>query len=514
MVLSRFNLKNIPAHVIVPNDSLFDLPEKVLQFGTGVLLRGLPDYFIDKANRQGIFNGRIVVVKSTDGGDANAFDKQDGLYTICVRGIENGEKVEEDIVSSAISRVLSAKSDWARVLQCAHNAEMQIVISNTTEVGIQLVHEDIRVHPPTSFPGKLLAFLYERFKAFEGSPESGMVIVPTELITDNGKKLESIVFELAHHNSLEDEFIDWLEKNNHFCNTLVDRIVPGKPKGEALDKILAELGYTDELLTMSETYRLWAIEGNDHVLSVLSFAQADAGVVVTPDITLHKELKLRLLNGTHTLSCGLAFLAGYSTVKIAMDDKKMSDFVSNLMLKEIAPAIPYDVDAATAQTFGGTVLDRYANPHLEHFWLSITMQYSSKLKMRVLPLIKNYIRKIGSVPDLMSTGFAAYLLFMKATRTEGGKYYGELNGQEYVITDDAAAILFEAWKKEDPKEVVQTVMQNKELWGEDLTELAGFADSVANKLAAMIEQGVKFAFEKNTEDRNSQHPVGETAHIL
>ena len=197
-----------------------------------------------------------------------------------------------------------------------------------------------------------------------------------------------------------------------------------------------------------------------------------------------------------------------------MDDKKMSDFVSDLMLKEIAPAIPYEVDAATAQTFGGTVLDRYANPHLEHFWLSITMQYSSKLKMRVLPLIKNYIKKIGSVPDLMSTGFAAYLLFMKATRTEGGKYYGELNGQEYVITDDAAGVLFEAWKKENAKDVVETVMQNKELWGEDLTELAGFADSVANKLAAMMEQGVKFAFEKNTGERNSQHPVGETAHIL
>ena len=513
MVLSRFNLKNIPAHVIVPNDSLFDLPEKVLQFGTGVLLRGLPDYFIDKANRQGVFNGRVVVVKSTDGGDANAFDKQDSLYTICVRGIENGQKVEEDIVSSAISRVLSAKSDWARVLQCAHNAEMQIVISNTTEVGITLVHEDIRVHPPTSFPGKLLAFLYERFKAFDGSPESGMVIVPTELITDNGKKLESIVFELAHHNSLEDNFIEWLEKNNHFCNTLVDRIVPGKPKGEALDKIFESLGYTDELLTMSETYRLWAIEGNDHVRSVLSFAQADEGVVITPDITLHKELKLRLLNGTHTLSCGLAFLAGYTTVKIAMDDKQMADFVSDLMLKEIAPAIPYEVDADTAQAFGAKVLDRYANPHLEHFWLSITMQYSSKLKMRVLPLIKNYILKMHGVPDLMATGFAAYLLFMKATRIEGGKYFGTLNGTEYAITDDAASILFEAWKKEEPKEVVQAVLQNKELWGEDLTGLVGFADSVANKLESMMTEGVKFAFGKTLGEKSSEHPLAD-AHLL
>src|SRR4030095_1653476 len=200
MQLSKQNLKNITSRpgLIVPDERLFSLPERVLQFGTGVLLRGLPDYFIDKANRQGVFNGRIVVVKSTDSGDSSAFDKQDGLYTLCVRGLENGEKIEENIVNSSISRVLSAKDEWSEILQCAHNPNMQIIISNTTEVGIQLVQDDIHRLPPVSFPGKLLAFLLERYKAFDGSRQSGMVIVPTELILDNGKKLESIVLELAH----------------------------------------------------------------------------------------------------------------------------------------------------------------------------------------------------------------------------------------------------------------------------------------------------------------------------
>jgi tagaturonate reductase len=198
MILSRYNLKNIGAQdVVTPAESVFDLPEKVLQFGTGVLLRGLPDYFIDKANRQGVFNGRVVVVKSTDS-DSTAFDKQDGLYTLCVRGLDGGQKVEENIINSAISRVLSAKDEWSEILQCAHNPHMQIIISNTTEVGIQLVQDDIHRLPPVSFPGKLLAFLLERYKAFDGSRQSGMVIVPTELIPDNGKKLESIVLELAH----------------------------------------------------------------------------------------------------------------------------------------------------------------------------------------------------------------------------------------------------------------------------------------------------------------------------
>jgi len=203
MILSRYNLKNIDPEVVsISDDSLFELPERILQFGTGVLLRGLPDYFVDKANRKGIFNGRIVVVKSTGNGDANEFTRQDSLYTLCVRGIENGNDVKENIINASISRVLTATTEWDQILECAHNPNLQIIISNTTEVGIQLVNEPIKKHPPVSFPGKLLAFLYERYAAFGGSEQSGMIIIPTELIPDNGKKLEWIVLELAHLNGL------------------------------------------------------------------------------------------------------------------------------------------------------------------------------------------------------------------------------------------------------------------------------------------------------------------------
>src|SRR5689334_3526896 len=243
MTLSKNTLNNIKAaNLELPKEELFNLPEKVLQFGTGVLLRGLPDYFIDKANRQGIFNGRIVIVKSTAQGDSSSFAKQDGLYTLCVRGIEEGKKVEENIIQSSISRVLHAQDEWEQILECAHDSHMQVIISNTTEVGIQLVNDDIRRHPPVSFPGKLLAFLYERFKAFGGSAHSGMVIVPTELIPDNGKRLEAIVLELAHLNGLEDSFISWVEDHNCFCSSLVDRIVPGRPEAEFQSALEKELG--------------------------------------------------------------------------------------------------------------------------------------------------------------------------------------------------------------------------------------------------------------------------------
>lgn len=492
MLLSKFNLKNINADkASVADEALFDLPEKVLQFGTGVLLRGLPDYFIDKANKQGIFNGRIVIVKSTDGGDASAFEKQDGLYTICVRGIEEGKKQEENIICSSVSRVLSAKSEWNKVLECAHNPQMKVIISNTTEVGIELVQDDIKRYPPVSFPGKLLAFLYERYKAFAGSKQSGMVIVPTELIVDNGKKLESIVIELAYLNALEESFIDWLENSNTFCNSLVDRIVPGKPDTVQKTTIENEIGYSDDLLIMTEVYRLWAIEGGAEVAEVLSFAQADEeGVVITPDINLFRELKLRLLNGTHTLSCGVAFLSGFATVKEATDDEQMAGFMSNVMQEEIAVAIPYKTTAAQTAEFSVKCLDRFRNPFIEHQWIAITAQYTSKIKLRVLPVLKQYYALHNAVPENMAVGFAAYIYFMKAVKEEDGKYYGMLNGNYYPVNDAKAAALYEKWQSTPLSLMAASVLRDVNLWDSDLGTLPGFTDAVQEKLNEIDETGM------------------------
>ncbi len=491
MILSKNNLKNIhSAEVIVPDEAIFDLPEKVLQFGTGVLLRGLPDYFIDKANRQGVFNGRVVVVKSTSAGSPSEFDDQDGLYTLCVKGIENGQKLEENIVCSAISRVLSATKSWKEILECAHNPEMKIVVSNTTEVGIQLVEEDVKLNPPASFPGKLLAFLVERYQAFNGSEESGMVIVPTELIVGNGEKLKAIVLELAGFNKLAAAFINWLEKSNSFCNSLVDRIVPGKPDAETVAEFQEKAGYEDGLLTVSEVYRLWAIQGDEKVKAVLSFAEADKGVIIAPDIEIYRELKLRMLNGTHTLSCGLAFLAGFTTVKEAMDNEMLSGFVSRLMKKEIAPAIPYEVSKQQTDEFAAQVLDRFRNPHIKHNWIGITVQFSAKLKMRVVPVLLNHYQKSDKIPYYIALGFAAYLAFMRVQKEEGGKYYGELNGKGYPVTDNLAHFFY-GLKNSIPADMwINTVLNNTDIWGTDLTLLPGFENAVEENYTAINEQGV------------------------
>ncbi len=478
-----------PAAVAWPAPALLALPEKVLQFGTGVLLRGLPDFLIDQANRRGVFNGRIVVVKSTAGGELAAFARQDNLYTVAVRGLTNGQPVAENVVCASISRVLSAASQWAEVLAFAASPELRVVISNTTEVGIQLVNEDIHLTPPQSFPGKLLAVLYARFRAFAGDGRRGLVIVPTELLPDNGTRLEAIVLELAHRNELGGEFIDWLESANHFCNSLVDRIVPGRPEAAAAQPLLAELGYTDDLLLVAEAYCLWAIEGDERVREVLSFAQDNPGIIIRPDITQFRELKLRLLNGTHTLSFALAHLAGFGTVRAALEDAPMARFVQNLLLADLLPGIPCPIAEPAGEHFGRQVLDRFRNPYLEHRWLAISIQATLKMQLRTMPVLRHYYQQYGTVPHFFALGFAAYLLFMRGVAQADGRFAGEANHQPYPIEDERAGYFADLWARLGPDELTNTVLRNAALWDHDLTALPGFAASVGQYLTQLLADG-------------------------
>jgi len=488
MILSRYTLKNIHVDsVSVPDESLFELPEKVLQFGTGILLRGLPDYFIDKANEKGLFNGRIVAVKTTPG-DTTAFNRQDGLFTHSIR--ENG--IETNRINSSISRVLSAKQHWNEILDCAHSRDMQIIISNTTETGIQLLPEDIRQHPPKSYPGKLLSFLYERFKAFGGSAHSGMVIIPTELIPDNGKKLESIVLELAHLNGLEDEFIEWIEKQNSFCNSIVDRMV-SMPDEAELSSLKSDLGYEDHLLVLSEDYCRWEIEGNEKLKEILSFANADDRVGISSNIDTYGELVLSVLNSTITLTSGLAFLSGCQTVKDAMNDKTVSSFLTNLLQNEIIHSLPGEVELTSAQKFASELLVRFDNPCLNFLWSKITSDYSARMKAHCVPVLMQHYTKSDAVPEAMALGFAAYIYFMKAVKKDD-QYFGEFNGKRYLIQDEQAGLFYKYWLGWSSASMVHVVLSDAS-WGADLLSLPGFKQSVIDRLNLMVHNGMKDAVE-------------------
>ncbi|MBD1395360.1 tagaturonate reductase [Mucilaginibacter glaciei] len=489
-MLSKNNLPNATGNLIVPAKELFDLPEKVLQFGTGVLLRGLPDYYIDKANRQGVFNGRVVVVKSTTTGDTADFDQQDCLYTLHVKGIAGGKEVDEQVINSAISRVLSAATQWADILNVAHNKELKIVLSNTTEVGLQFLAESIGQTPPESFPGKLLAFLLERYRAFNGDMEAGLVIIPTELVIDNGKLLKQIIMQLATYNQLEDAFTNWLTTANHFCNSLVDRIVPGKPVAAENSILNQRSGYKDNLRIVAEPYSLWAIEGGPDVEAALSFCRVDSGVVITPDIEKFRELKLRLLNGTHTLCCAVAILAGFKTVDEAMRDKSFINFINRIMTEEIKPSIPYPVDKEEAALFARNVIDRFSNPYIKHQWMSISAQYSLKMRTRVIPLLANYENSFRQAPQLMAFGFAAFIAFMQVEQVNG-KFEGKSNGVNYLVTDNSADVFAAAWKTAfSDGRVVDTLLSDLSLWGTDLTSLPGFKEEVSRRLEQIKAVGI------------------------
>ncbi len=315
-----------------------------------------------------------------------------------------------------------------------------------------------------------------------------MVIVPTELISENGKKLHGIVNQLAAYNRLDVAFVSWLNEANQFCNSLVDRIVPGEIKGDQKAELEEEFGYCDDLMIMAEPYRLWAIEGDGSIKSKLSFHKVDAGVKIESSIEKYKELKLRLLNAPHTFCTGLAHLAGFVTVKEAMRDEAFLKFIRGLMFDEIAKSLDSNIDENEINAFAEAVIDRFSNSHLDHKWLSISLNYTSKIKMRCVKLIESWYPQSPAERSHMAFGFASYLRFMKVEREENGKYYGHADGQEYVLNDPEAGDLMALWNSTvDVETLVGKVLKAEELWETDLSKLEGFQNDVTAFLLDIMD---------------------------
>jgi tagaturonate reductase len=476
----------------------FDLPERILQFGTGVLLRGLCDCAVDKANKNGVFNGRIVVVKSTNSNSSD-FDRQNSVYTLQERGIsDTGETVNTANVITAISRVVDATSAWNEVLECAENPAINIIISNTTEAGLVYLEEDIFESPPQSFPAKLTAFLHERFSAFIDAENYGLTIIPTELIVDNGKLLKKYVLKHAAANDLPKDFVKWLNESCDFCDSLVDRIVSGAPsKAEKEDRFSTDYNYRDELCIDSEPFMLWAIQGDARVQERLSFALVESRVVITPDITPFREQKLRILNGGHTISINAAFLAGHEFVRDMMSNELCGRFTERVILNEILPTVtPICGDAPS---FANAVLNRFRNPFIAHKLSAITFQNTAKMQARNAETIKRYYALKGHVPPLMTLGFAAYLLFTKVEKVENGQFFGTYTEGSlfYKITDDKAAILQKKWAaiegKTDKKSLamlLNSILFDTELFDTTLIDIPDFKESVTDYLFQLMHLGV------------------------
>ena len=485
--------------LIAPTAGMLELPEKVMQFGTGGFLRAFADYFIDEANRQGVFSGRVVMVGSTGSKRTSLLNAQGGLYTVRVQGVRKGDIVEEHRVICSVSRALSAKDHWDEVVQLAKSPDLELVISNTTELGVVYDPDDTYAEAaPRSFPGKLTAVLFERATHYSYAPDRGLVVLPCELITQNGDTLKSIVMKLAEDWALGDEFMGWLNTSVYFCNTLVDRIVPGTPAKDVLDALYNQLGYTDAMLTNAEVYKLWPIEGPPEALERITFARANPDVVLTEDVHPYKERKVRILNGAHTSSVPVAFLMGEETVIGMMENPKTAAFVRNVMLENIVPSL--DVPGGVA--FAEEVLDRFKNPFLRHKLIDISWQSTSKWRLRLLPSIQRYYEKHNALPLHICAGFAAYLVFMRGVSEKDGVIYGEWNGQAYPIRDDQASFYKKAWADVDAtdQQAVQTfvtsICKHEPFWGNTLTAIPGFNERITMYCWQILTEGIEKTVEE------------------
>lgn len=451
MKLNQDNLKKITDSLNQKSVEINSYPIKVIQFGTGVLLRGLIDYYIDQANQNSDFGGSILVIKSTSQGDSSAFDKQNNLYTIQTQGIKDGQVIKKQQIITCISQMLTAQQHWTNILKIAEQPTVEFIISNTTESGIVETDESIQNTIPTSFPGKLTAILYHRFQYFKGAQDKGLVILPTELIDHNADKLKTIVLNLASKNNLPDSFIHWLNESNHFCNTLVDRIVPGAISSE-------NLGYEDELAIAVEPFNLWAIEAKeDSIKEKITFAKSNLGIKIIPDIDITKELKLRLLNATHSLLCPIAILGKHEFVRSTMDNQEYQSWTNELMQVEIKQhLILQNIPEEDIDNFSSTIVDRFKNPFIDHKWLSIAQNSTAKWQQRILPILKSWESSNQPPSQKIAFSLACYLKCNQIFTKED--FPLDINIKENL----------EAGKT--PLEI----LKNEEIWGEDLTKYSAF----------------------------------------
>ena len=418
--------------------------ERVIQFGEGGFLRGFADWMLQRLCDSNLWEGNVVVVQPIERGMCDALSAQDCLYTHVIRGVEGVEKSVIDV----ISRCVKPYEDFDAYLGLAEQPDMRFVISNTTESGISYHAGDLPSDkPPVSFPAKVTLLLKRRFDAHL----PGFVFLPCELIDRNGENLRRIVLQYADEWGFGEDFKKFVTEENIFCNTLVDRINTGYPKGEDMG-----LGYEDNMVNTSEYFHLWVIEGPRSILSELPFDRAGLNVIVTDSLEMYRTRKVRILNGAHTSLVPHALLSGFDTVKSCIDDPGMNAYIRRCIFDEIIPTL--DLPKQELVDYASSVLERFANPYIKHYLSSIALNSVSKFKVRVLPSILEFNRRFGRLPETLVFAFARLMEFY---RTD-------------MVNDDPAVAAF--MRSATPDEI----LAKTEYWGEDLSFMA---DAVKQNLA-------------------------------
>ena len=463
---------------LVKNEKL--RPEKVLMFGEGAFLRAFACYAFDEMNKKDLFDGSVTIVQPIPEGKIELLKKQQGLFTVLARGLENGEKFIKTNLITCVNDYINPYTEFDRYIKKAQNSELRFIVSNTTEAGISyLAGEKLDNKPQVSFPGKVTAFLYERFTFFKGDKSKGLIFLPCELIDDNGTKLKELVQKYANEWNLCVEFTRWINESCVFANTLVDRIVAGYPSDEA-DKVFRQLAYRDELLDTCELFYFWAIEGTIQIKEELPFDKAGLNVVFSENIAPYRLRKVRLLNGAHTCLAPAALMCGYKTVGEAVGDESFKKYLEKALYSEIVPTL--DINRNVLEGFAKAVIERFSNPYIKHELLGITLNCVSKFKVRVLPTILEYQKRFGKIPPILTFSFAALIAFYK-------------NGGRFPLTDDERNITFLRDNKLD------IIFKNiSGAWEVNLAENSELFASIEESFNIIKKHGVKPLIERLIND--------------
>jgi tagaturonate reductase len=472
-------------------------PERVLQFGEGNFLRAFVDWQIDGMNRKGLFQSGVLVVQPIEKGKVGILNGQDGLYTLIERGLEEGKPLERREMISVIRRGLDPYKQWDLYMESARRPEVRFVFSNTTEAGIDYVPVPFPDGVcPAPFPAKLAAFLYERYRHFGGAAGRGLLVFPCELIEGNGRVLKDCLVRHARDWGLGGGFLEWLDRNNHFYDTLVDRIVSGYPSVEA-ETLQTELGYEDALMVCSELHHFWAIQGDPAARRELPLTEASFNVRWTEDLTPFRLLKVRILNGAHTLVAIPALLAGRETVGQCIRDPLAASFLRTAIYGEVLPAL--DMPESEKKSYAGSVFERLANPFLEHRLTAIALNAVSKFRVRVLPSLLAYRERTGGVPALCSFSLAALIAFYKSTRAEVFASPRQAPAKSPAAEDEPKVLakFARAHGSSDPAAVCREILEDGELWGFDLGSVPGLVDRVILSYGEILTRGMEEAMRRS-----------------
>jgi tagaturonate reductase len=466
-------------------------PEKVLQFGEGNFLRAFVDWQIDEMNKKADFNGSVVVVQPIEFGLVDKLNEQDGLYTLYLQGMSEGKAIRQHSVVNSISRGINPYTQHEEYLKLAENPVLRFVFSNTTEAGIVFDENDkLEDKPQKSFPGKLAALLYNRYKFFNGQKDKGLVIIPCELIDRNGDKLKEVILKLADLWNLEEGFKAWINEANTFCSTLVDRIVPGYPR-DTIKEITEELGYVDNLVNVGEYFHLFIIEGPEWIENEFPVSKAGLNVKFVSDMKPYRTRKVRILNGSHTSLVPVSYLYGLDTVAESVEHEVIGKFIKDTIYEEIIPTL--DLPKEELKYYAEVVIERFMNPFVKHYLMSIALNSMSKFETRDLPSLLQYIKVNDELPKRLVFSLAALIEFYKGKRGE----------EEIKLADDEDVLeLYKAaWSNCNGseaalREVVTTVLSYKKVWKMDLNEVAGLTEAVTHYLVSIEKLGIKEALKE------------------